>query len=50
MIDRSSGAGINPYSFQIIPSDLLGVQIHRQIDIPPGPFDNPVGALGGEPR
>ena len=50
MIDRSPGSGIIPYSFRIILSVLLGAQIHRQINIPtPGPFDNPFGALGGEP-
>ena len=48
MIFRSLELGIIPYSFRIIPSVLLGAQIHRDLHTP-GPFDNPVGALGGEP-
>ena len=35
MIDRSPGPGIIPYSFRIIPSVLLGAEIHRQIYTPP---------------
>ena len=34
MIDRSPGPRIIPYSFRIIPSVLLGAQIHRQIYTP----------------